>query len=782
MEFDINPYDFRLASQMWLQLIGLLAAISLVLSLVLAVARNGVGAGLKLFRDGLSGYLADLANFSVRRVSALTRLTLLEAIRRRALYVFVMFAILLMFAGWFITDSNERPELQVSVHVTFLLTAISWLILPAVIFLSCWALPEDIRIRSLHTVVTKPARRLEIVVGRMAGLSIVTVIGLLVMGAIGLFWLNRRIPENAQAALECRVPQFGGLYFIDANGAPGVQGLNVGDVWAYRSHIEGNSRARAVWLFQDVDESALSPSADGDGQELLLECRFEAFRTIKGSETSIRQGISAQYTLTRNPREDAFGMLAVSEPLRPLSEALREGQYRIGANEARTLAERIRTAPDELRAGDYFALFNGAGSAATFLDTLELESLTAVSSLFSAVSVSAQQAVQLLQQKENGARVEVPYEELADAVTALGDGLDEQADVMTEALPRIDVPLPSFHVAEYHDNEDDSTNLTRIPRTLQVRSPNSEMLARYLSGLLEEWNADGRLVSAGAVDAELTNQLVSEMGISRLNAERLTAVLETQLADGALVVDGDSTLKIADGSKWYSFMDRLIRAQELVSDDPDGWVVEKDLINDLLDSNGNLRVEVACMNSQMYLGMARPDLFIRKADQPFWKGYWKAILNIALMLMLVIVLGVTVSCIVKGPVALFFTLTFFLVGQFFHEFMVRKLAGVEEGMGTVESAILIAQHRNPQVGMDVSEATMSAVRAADGALEGVLWVFNALVPDFTTFSRASAFVENRFDVPFYDVVIPAVMAFLGFMVPCVLIAGALLKFRELEAK
>lgn len=77
---------------------------------------------------------------------------------------------------------------------------------------------------------------------------------------------------------------------------------------------------------------------------------------------------------------------------------------------------------------------------------------------------------------------------------------------------------------------------------------------------------------------------------------------------------------------------------------------------------------------------------------------------------------------------------------------------------------------------------MSAVRAADGALEGVLWVFNALVPDFTTFSRASAFVENRFDVPFYDVVIPAVMAFLGFMVPCVLIAGALLKFRELEAK
>ena len=82
-----------------------------------------------------------------------------------------MFAVLLMFAGWFLADANERPELQATVHITFLLTAIAWLILPAVIFLSCWALPEDIRIRSLHTVVTKPARRLEIVIGRMAGMG-----------------------------------------------------------------------------------------------------------------------------------------------------------------------------------------------------------------------------------------------------------------------------------------------------------------------------------------------------------------------------------------------------------------------------------------------------------------------------------------------------------------------------------------------------------------------------------------------------------------------------------
>jgi hypothetical protein len=43
-------------------------------------------------------------------------------------------------------------------------------------------------------------------------------------------------------------------------------------------------------------------------------------------------------------------------------------------------------------------------------------------------------------------------------------------------------------------------------------------------------------------------------------------------------------------------------------------------------------------------------------------------------------------------------------------------------------------------------------------------------------------VENGFDVPFRDTVVPAFLICLGFLIPCVLIAGALLKFRELESK
>jgi len=781
MDFDVRPYNFTSATTSWLILLAILAGLGLVLPLASLAGRGGA-AGLVDFRRGLISYLEDLFSLSLRRIAALASLTLKEAVRRKALLVFVMFAVLLMFAGWFITDSNERAELQVSVHVTFLLTAISWLLLPALIFLSCWALPEDIRLRSLHTVVTKPARRMEIVIGRMAGLGVVVAILLVVMGVIGQFWLSRRIPENARSALQCRVPLFGELYFISSEGQPQETGLNVGDVWAYRSHIPGNSRARAVYVFRGVDESALTRNEQGE-EELLLECRFEAFRTVKGSESSIVKGISAQYTLSVNPREEAFGMLAQSEATRAIADALREGQYKTASAELKKLTERIRTAPGELRPADYFGLHFGMFVSGTVLENRKDPALGNLGRLFIEAALTGEGVTAALQQQERGEKVEIPYEAFAAKVDLVADGLTERSAVLMETLQRMEVPLPSFNVSEYHDLDESSTNLTRIPRRLRFVA-DYETLGRFLAAEIARKNDAGGLLADGALKASLTEELVKESRISQLNAERLVAVLGEQLTAGTLAVDAGK-LKVADGRSWYVFFDDLIRREELVSEDTEGWMIEKDLLQDLIqDPNGDryLRVEVACINDQMYLGMARPDLFIRKADQPFWVGYWKAILSILLMLLLIIVLGVTVSCVVKGPVALLFTLTFFIVGQFFHDFMIRKLAGVEKGTGTVESMILIAQHRNPEVGMDVSSATMNVVRAADLGLDGVLRGFSMIVPDFAVFNRASMYVENRFDVPFRDVLLPSIVVFFGFLIPCILIGGALLKFRELEAK
>lgn len=783
MDFDVLPFDVAGGAQSWGLVVGALILIGVGMAFVLSVARNGA-AGVAVFTNGLGSYGSDLASLSLRRILALTNLTLKEAVRRKALLVFVVFAILLMFAGWFLADANERPELQVNVHVTFLLTAIAWLILPAVMFLSCWALPEDIRIRSLHTVVTKPARRLEIVMGRMLGMGLVALIVLVVMGVIGFVWINRQIPASSKSQLTCRVPQFGQLYFFDIDGQPARMGINVGDIWMYRSHITGNSRARAIWQFPNIDESALiretRTTEDGrtiEQEGLKLECRFEAFRTIKGSEKSIRQGVQAQYTLSANPREDAFGMISQSQALRPLADALRDGQFRTASDRVKELADRMRNAPEELRFDDYIGLSFGLDTAARVLIEIPDSRVEPIISSFQSAARAGEPIVKALDPDNPGSKSEVPYAALATALDELAAGLTQHADALHEALPRLEVPLPAFHISEYHEGA--AENITFVPRTVRFAA-DYETQARFLAALFEEWNGSGRLVEGTGLKGTLTDDFAKDAKISPLNAEFLVTILGEQLNAGALKI-AEGKLTVADGRRWFTYFDDLIRREVLIAKDSEGWVIEKDLIRDLTRRNF-LRVEVACLNDQMYLGMARPDLFVRKPDRSFLAGYSKALLNIALMLMLIIVLGVTVSCIVKGPVALFFTLTFFIVGQFFHEFMIEKLAGKSEGMGTFESAVLIAQHRNPQVGMDVSETTQRVVKAADQGLEGVLWGFSKIVPDFSAFNRGAAFVENGFDVPFQESVLPAIAVFFGFLIPCILLAGALLKFRELEAK
>ncbi len=795
MDFDVRPFTFDVFSASvlgWLWISGILVLIGIGLAFVLSLARNGV-AGAATFGSGLLSYISDVAAISPRRIAALTSLTLKEAIRRKALLVFVVFAVLLMFAGWFLTDSNERPELQVSFHVTFLLTSIAWLILPAVMFLACWALPEDIRIRSLHTVVTKPARRLEIVIGRMLGMGLVAVLVVAVMGVIGYVWIIRLIPESSRNQLTCRVPMFGALYFYDQGGQPTQKGLNVGDTWTYRSHIAGNSRARAIWQFPNVDDSALVPGeyllADKTTKEttvgLKLECRFEAFRTVKGSEKSALQGIEAQYTLTSNPREDAFGQISASEPLRPFADALRDGQFRTASERLKELSTRVRTPPQELQPADYadyVGLAYGVTIAGAVLGGRNDERLGEVPGLFEAAGEAGGAMVKAMRSNRESAggpqdAAPIPYAAFADALDALVVSLMTNADLLHERLPKLEVPMDAFHISEYHEGA--AENVQFIPRTLRFAA-DYETLSRFLASVIEEWNNSGKLAENETLRTTLAGDLAGGAKISPANAELLVTVLQEQISAGAVRIT-DGKLSVTDGRRWFTFFDDLIRRDLLISQDPEGWIMEKDLIRDLTN-HGTLRLEVSCLNEQMYLGMARPDLFIRKPDRAFAVGYSKALLNIMLMLLLIIVLGVTVSCTVKGPVALFFTLTFFIVGQFFHEFMLRKLQGVEAGMGTLESAVMIAQHRNPQIGMDVSETTQNVLKGADKGFEGVLWGFSKIVPDFSVFNRGAAYVEKGFDVPFNEAVLPAIIIFVGFLVPCILLAGALLKFRELESK
>ena len=772
MDFDPLPFLFRPAFENWAKLVGLLGGGALLLGLVGSLKSGGGFA--QTFLHGLSTFFKEIFAISPKRVLAITRLTLKEAWRRKALLVFVVFAVLLMFAGWFMTNSNDRADLQLNVHITFMLTTISWLLLPVVMFLSCWGIPEDIRIRSLHTVVTKPVRRVEVVLGRMLGFISMSSVILLVMGIAGYIWITRQAPESNVVSsdesrrqfLTCRVPVYGGLFFLDREGLPTNSGINVGDAWMYRSFVEGNSRARAIWVFGDVTPDSLTP--DKEGNVLHLESRFEAFRTIKGSTESIQQGLEAQYTLVNNPREDAFSSLGVGASFRDVAEALRDGNFQTAANLLDSAAERMISTPQDFPAVDCGLIFESCyRQVVPVLGFLGAD----LSDVADAFTVFGQKA------KLVGDGDKSAFGDMSKACSALADVIRNRGPDMLEAMPSLEVPLESFRVSEYHVSDGD--NFQRYPQKLSYAA-DYEGTARFLAKTIAAFESEGNLATDGALSPTLADALAEQANVSPINAELVVDVLTDQIEEEVLKVDG-SKVTIADNATWLQLFDRLVREEKLISQDPKGWILEADLFADLAP-NGRLRVEVACLDNQMYLGMARSDLFIRLPDRPFWVGFGKALLNIGLMLGLVVVLGVTASCVVKGPVSFFFTLTVFIIGQFFHPMMMRIIYGTEEGGGLVASAIMIFQHRNPNVGIDANKGTQTIVEGVDRGFNGVLTAASNIIPDFSTFSQASSYIGNGFDVPWSTSILPSLMTFIGFLIPCVIIGAACLKFRELESK
>lgn len=541
MYFDPQPFNLVEGLRHWGATFGSIVAIVLGLCLVLTVVIHGFS-GFKLFFAEIAGALNDLIHVSPRRVWALTRLTMKESIRRKTLLVIVVFGICFLFAGWFLSSSRTAQGSfveggsqisSINVYVSFVLTAISYLILPAVFILACWTIPDDIKIRSMHTVVTKPVRRIEVLFGRILGITLVGTGVVIVMGSVGYFWLARSLqPEAAAGQLVARVPLYGKLTFLGYDGNPTDKGINTGDVWEFRSYIEGNSRSRAIWDFQGVDGRKL-------GNSLRLESNIQVFRSIKGD---VGQGVLCQLTF-----------------INPTTKA--RASYR---------------------------------------------------------------------------------------------------------------PFP---VKEFR----------------------------------------------------------------------------TQVLD--------------------------IKPGELFNDQNE----PVDLFKDLVDK-GNLQIEAACLSRSQYLGMARPDLFIRTPDARFEVGFAKAVFGIWEMMFMLIVIGVTASCFVKGPVATLLALTIVIIGQAARSFLVDLVdkKQLEELGGPLESTYRILMHMNPAEDLPPGIWTTIAEGVDSVFKQGVVGV-RYIFPNFEFFDLAP-YIANGYDVPWDSALLPGIATIIAYVIPCIIIGFMSLKLRELEAK
>jgi len=318
---------------------AVVSLLALVVGYVISAARYGFLRGGDVVYRTVSSGIRELSETSPRRIWALARLAIKEARRRRVEVALVVFVIILAFANWFLSADNQDPA---KLYISFVLTATTYLVLGIALLLSAFSLPGDFKSKTIYTVVTKPVRAVEIILGRVIGFSIVGTVLLVIMAVCSYVFVIRslshthevdeglthvygtsgeivgytsrttldlyhrhdveldtekkgyalrnyghyheidprgdgQIVHEAEGLLRARRPQWGKLTFLDRQGVAKERGINVGSEWTYRSFIEGNTQATAIWTFDNI-----SRALDRDGEGLPIGLIVRVFRTHKG--------------------------------------------------------------------------------------------------------------------------------------------------------------------------------------------------------------------------------------------------------------------------------------------------------------------------------------------------------------------------------------------------------------------------------------------------------------------------------------------------------------------
>ncbi|HEV3345322.1 MAG TPA: hypothetical protein VG125_33400, partial [Pirellulales bacterium] len=210
-----NPGAFWI----WLLTMTGVIVFGLLVSWVLASVRYGPMKAGDLIFKALLNLSDDLVHTSPRRVFALARLAVKESIRRRVVAALIVFVVILLFAGWFLNPGKTDPA---ELYLSFVLTATSYLILLMALILSAFSLPADIQSRTIHTIVTKPVRTTEIILGRTLGFAAVGTGLLLGMGLLSYGFVVRTLDHTHELTDDDLQPRSAGPGGV---ARPGKEGL-----------------------------------------------------------------------------------------------------------------------------------------------------------------------------------------------------------------------------------------------------------------------------------------------------------------------------------------------------------------------------------------------------------------------------------------------------------------------------------------------------------------------------------------------------------------------------
>ena len=146
--------------------------------------------------------IPDLLRLSPRRLWALSSVSFRESVRRRVLWV----TPLAMLGIVAVTQLSHPVDEQDAIRQTtkYALFASGVVVVVASLILACTSLPKEIDNRVIYTIVTKPATRLEIVLGKTLGFARTSALILLVMGVFSYLYLQVNASQ-LQASIRSRL-------------------------------------------------------------------------------------------------------------------------------------------------------------------------------------------------------------------------------------------------------------------------------------------------------------------------------------------------------------------------------------------------------------------------------------------------------------------------------------------------------------------------------------------------------------------------------------------------
>lgn len=124
----------------------------------------------------------ETLSFSPARVWVIATNTMTEVIRQKVLYVFVIFTLVLIGASSFFTQFSFNAELKSIIDTC--LGAIKYLTALIAIVGTALLLPSEIENRTIYTILTKPVYRIEFLLGKVVGMSVLLLIVTIAMSAL----------------------------------------------------------------------------------------------------------------------------------------------------------------------------------------------------------------------------------------------------------------------------------------------------------------------------------------------------------------------------------------------------------------------------------------------------------------------------------------------------------------------------------------------------------------------------------------------------------------------